>query len=107
MEIVKKPPQISDTDVEKEIEEILCSAEDKETLAEQSSRNLHDRSMLNMPAKFDNFVLLAEHIEPETYKEAMASEDSDSDYAGNPLTRRSTSGMVCKYNGGAIAWRSQ
>ncbi|GFY39812.1 retrovirus-related Pol polyprotein from transposon TNT 1-94 [Trichonephila inaurata madagascariensis] len=30
-----------------------------------------------MPAKFDNFVLLAEHIEPVTYKEAMASEDSD------------------------------
>ncbi|GFQ95685.1 retrovirus-related Pol polyprotein from transposon TNT 1-94 [Trichonephila clavata] len=30
-----------------------------------------------MPAKFDSFVLLAEHIEPETYKEAMASEDSD------------------------------
>ncbi|GFY39811.1 hypothetical protein TNIN_438051 [Trichonephila inaurata madagascariensis] len=32
---------------------------------------------------------------------------SDSDYAGDPLTRRSTSGMVFKYNGGAIAWRSQ
>ncbi|GFT80250.1 retrovirus-related Pol polyprotein from transposon TNT 1-94 [Trichonephila clavipes] len=30
-----------------------------------------------MPAKFDNFVLLAEHIEPDTYKEAIASEDSD------------------------------
>ncbi|GFT26080.1 retrovirus-related Pol polyprotein from transposon TNT 1-94 [Trichonephila clavipes] len=30
-----------------------------------------------MSAKFDNFVLLEEHIEPETYKEAMASEDSD------------------------------
>ncbi|GFQ99812.1 hypothetical protein TNCT_368151 [Trichonephila clavata] len=29
-----------------------------------------------MPAKFNSFVLLAEHIEPETYKEAMASEDS-------------------------------
>ncbi|GFW15510.1 retrovirus-related Pol polyprotein from transposon TNT 1-94 [Trichonephila clavipes] len=28
---------------------------------------------------------------------------SDSDYAGDPLTRRSTSGMVFKYNGGAIA----
>ncbi|GFY43192.1 retrovirus-related Pol polyprotein from transposon TNT 1-94 [Trichonephila inaurata madagascariensis] len=37
----------------------------------------------------------------------MASEGSDSDYAGDPLTRRSTSGMVFKYNGGAIAWRSQ
>ncbi|GFY46299.1 retrovirus-related Pol polyprotein from transposon TNT 1-94 [Trichonephila inaurata madagascariensis] len=32
---------------------------------------------------------------------------SDSDYVGNPSTRRSTSGMVFKYNGGAIAWRSQ
>ncbi|GFT67681.1 hypothetical protein NPIL_617681 [Nephila pilipes] len=30
-----------------------------------------------MPSKFDNFVLLAESIEPETYKEAIASEDSD------------------------------
>ncbi|GFS60863.1 retrovirus-related Pol polyprotein from transposon TNT 1-94 [Trichonephila inaurata madagascariensis] len=108
MEIVKKPLQTSDPDVEKEIEEILCSAEDREeTLAEHSSRNLRDRSMLKMPAKFDNFVLLAEHIEPETYKEAMASEDRDSDYAGDPLTRRSTSGMVFKYNGGAIAWRIQ
>ncbi|GFT20323.1 retrovirus-related Pol polyprotein from transposon TNT 1-94 [Trichonephila clavipes] len=32
---------------------------------------------------------------------------SVSDYARDPLTRRSTSGMVLKYNGGAIAWRSQ
>ncbi|GFY51383.1 retrovirus-related Pol polyprotein from transposon TNT 1-94 [Trichonephila inaurata madagascariensis] len=32
---------------------------------------------------------------------------SDSDYAGDPLTRRSTSGMVFKNNGGAIAWRNQ
>ncbi|GFU00341.1 retrovirus-related Pol polyprotein from transposon TNT 1-94 [Trichonephila clavipes] len=30
-----------------------------------------------MSTKFDNFVLLAEHIEPDTYKEAIASEDSD------------------------------
>ncbi|GFY70181.1 retrovirus-related Pol polyprotein from transposon TNT 1-94 [Trichonephila inaurata madagascariensis] len=78
MEIVKKPLQTSDPDEEKETEEISCSAEDREeTLAEQSSRNLRDRSILKMPAKFDNFVLLAEHIEPKTYKEAMASEDSD------------------------------
>ncbi|GFT94237.1 hypothetical protein NPIL_274891 [Nephila pilipes] len=78
MEIVKKPLQTSKLDVEKEIEEISCSAEDtEEILAKQSNRNLHDRSILKMPAKFDNLVLLAEHIEPETYKEAMASEDSD------------------------------
>ncbi|GFU27982.1 retrovirus-related Pol polyprotein from transposon TNT 1-94 [Nephila pilipes] len=32
---------------------------------------------------------------------------SDSDYADVPLTRRSISGMMFKYNGGAIAWRSQ
>ncbi|GFS36165.1 retrovirus-related Pol polyprotein from transposon TNT 1-94 [Nephila pilipes] len=32
---------------------------------------------------------------------------SDWDYAGDPLTRRSTSGMVFKFNEGAIAWRSQ
>ncbi|GFY40974.1 retrovirus-related Pol polyprotein from transposon TNT 1-94 [Trichonephila inaurata madagascariensis] len=44
MEIVKKPLQTPDPDVEKEIEEISCSAEDREeTLAEESSRNSHDR----------------------------------------------------------------
>ncbi|GFY70180.1 retrovirus-related Pol polyprotein from transposon TNT 1-94 [Trichonephila inaurata madagascariensis] len=32
---------------------------------------------------------------------------SDSDYAGDPLTGKSTSGMVFKYNGDAIEWRSQ
>ncbi|GFY76314.1 retrovirus-related Pol polyprotein from transposon TNT 1-94 [Trichonephila inaurata madagascariensis] len=78
MEIEKKPLQTPDPDVEKEIEEISCSVEYREkTLAEQSSRNLRDRPILKMSAKFDNFVLLEEHIEPETYKEAMASEDSD------------------------------
>ncbi|GFX97551.1 retrovirus-related Pol polyprotein from transposon TNT 1-94 [Trichonephila clavipes] len=80
MEIVKKPLQTPDPGVGKEIEEIPFSAEDREReeiLAEQSCRNLHDRSILKMPAKFDNFVLLAEHIEPDTYKEAIASEDSD------------------------------
>ncbi|GFT06410.1 retrovirus-related Pol polyprotein from transposon TNT 1-94 [Trichonephila clavipes] len=41
MEIVKKPLQTPDPDVEKEIEEIPCSAADREEiLAEQSSRNL-------------------------------------------------------------------
>ncbi|GFR07771.1 retrovirus-related Pol polyprotein from transposon TNT 1-94 [Trichonephila clavata] len=78
MEIVKKPLQTPEADVEKEMEEISCNAEDtEETLVQQSSRNLRDRSILKVPAKFDSFVLLAEHIEPETYKEAMASEDSD------------------------------
>ncbi|GFW93363.1 retrovirus-related Pol polyprotein from transposon TNT 1-94 [Trichonephila clavipes] len=65
MEIANKPLQTPNPAVEKEIEEI-CSAENI-TLAEQSSRNLRDRSILKMPAKFDNFVLLAEHMEPETY----------------------------------------
>ncbi|GFR23525.1 retrovirus-related Pol polyprotein from transposon TNT 1-94 [Trichonephila clavata] len=32
---------------------------------------------------------------------------SDSDYACDPLTRRSASEMVFKYIGDAIAWRSQ
>ncbi|GFU27984.1 retrovirus-related Pol polyprotein from transposon TNT 1-94 [Nephila pilipes] len=78
MEIVKKPLQTPDPDVEKEIEEISCSPKDtKETFAQQSSRNLRDRSIFKIPAKFDSFVLLAEHIEPETYKEAMTSEDSN------------------------------
>ncbi|GFV21071.1 retrovirus-related Pol polyprotein from transposon TNT 1-94 [Trichonephila clavipes] len=77
MEIVKKSLQTPDPDVEKEIEEISCSSEDKEPLAEQSSRNLHDRFILKMPAKFDNFILLAEPIETETCKEAMAFEASD------------------------------
>ncbi|GFU43373.1 retrovirus-related Pol polyprotein from transposon TNT 1-94 [Nephila pilipes] len=59
-EIVKKPLQTPDLDVEKEIEEI-CSAEDtEETLAQQSSRNSRDRSILKMPDKFDGFVILAE-----------------------------------------------
>ncbi|GFU49698.1 retrovirus-related Pol polyprotein from transposon TNT 1-94 [Nephila pilipes] len=78
IDIVKKPFQTPDPDVEKEIEKISCSAEDtEETLAQKSSRNLRDRSILKMPVKFDNFILLADHIEPETYKEAMASVDSD------------------------------
>ncbi|GFV80257.1 retrovirus-related Pol polyprotein from transposon TNT 1-94 [Trichonephila clavipes] len=80
MEIVKKALQTPDPGVGKEIEEIPFSAEDREReeiLAEQSCRNLRDRSILKMPAKFDNFVLLAEHIEPDTYKEAIASKDSD------------------------------
>ncbi|GFQ82573.1 uncharacterized protein TNCT_320471 [Trichonephila clavata] len=78
MEIVKKPLQAPEADVKKEMEEISCNAEDtEETLVQQSSRNLRDRSILKMPAKFGSFVILAEHIEPETYKEAMASEDSN------------------------------
>ncbi|GFR28486.1 retrovirus-related Pol polyprotein from transposon TNT 1-94 [Trichonephila clavata] len=41
MEIVKKPLQTPEADVEKEMEEILCNAEDtEETLVQQSSRNL-------------------------------------------------------------------
>ncbi|GFT25667.1 fumarate hydratase, mitochondrial [Nephila pilipes] len=82
MEIKKKPLQTPDLDVGKEIGDISCSAEDtEETLAQQSSRNLCYRSILKMPAKFDNFVLLSEHIEPETYKQAIASEDSDKWFA--------------------------
>ncbi|GFQ86825.1 retrovirus-related Pol polyprotein from transposon TNT 1-94 [Trichonephila clavata] len=82
MEIMKKPLQTPEPAVEKEIEEISRNAEDtEETLIQQSSRNLRDRSIIKMPAKFDSFVLLAEHVEPETYKEAMASEDSDKCFA--------------------------
>ncbi|GFQ73541.1 retrovirus-related Pol polyprotein from transposon TNT 1-94 [Trichonephila clavata] len=56
----------------------VCGFEDaEESLVQQSSRNLRDRSILKMPTKFDSFILLAEYIEPQTYKEAMASEDSD------------------------------
>ncbi|GFR29335.1 retrovirus-related Pol polyprotein from transposon TNT 1-94 [Trichonephila clavata] len=77
-EIVKKLLQTPYPDVEKEIEEISCSAEDtEETLVQQNSRNLSDRPILKMPAKFDSFILLEGHIEPEPYKESMASEDSD------------------------------
>lgn len=32
---------------------------------------------------------------------------SDSDYAGDPSTRKSTSGMIFKYSGGAITWASR
>ncbi|GFS67036.1 hypothetical protein TNCV_2125481 [Trichonephila clavipes] len=79
MEIVKKPLQTPNPGVGKEIEEIPFSAEDREReeiLAEQSSRNLRDKSILKMPAKFDNFVLLAEHIEPDTYKRSNLVEQS-------------------------------
>ncbi|GFX39691.1 retrovirus-related Pol polyprotein from transposon TNT 1-94 [Trichonephila clavipes] len=110
MEIVKKPLQTPDPDVEKEIEEISCSAENREeTLAEQSSRKLRDRSILKMPAKFENFVLLAEHIEPETYKEVIASENSDKwlavmkeelepfVFTCNNYRRRQSGGATCSF----------
>ncbi|XP_042903322.1 uncharacterized protein [Parasteatoda tepidariorum] len=32
---------------------------------------------------------------------------TNSDYAGDPLSRRSTSGMIFLSNGGAVSWRSQ
>jgi hypothetical protein len=32
---------------------------------------------------------------------------SDADYAGDTVTRRSTSGIVCQYMGGSISWSSQ
>ncbi|GFT26081.1 retrovirus-related Pol polyprotein from transposon TNT 1-94 [Trichonephila clavipes] len=41
----------------------------------------------------------------ECFPSATLESYSDLDYAGDPLTRRSTSGMVFKYNRGAIAWR--
>ncbi|GFQ70017.1 retrovirus-related Pol polyprotein from transposon TNT 1-94, partial [Trichonephila clavata] len=48
MEIVKKPLQTPEADVEKEMEEISCNAEDtEETLVQQSSRNMRDRKILS------------------------------------------------------------
>ncbi|CAL1687619.1 unnamed protein product [Lasius platythorax] len=41
------------------------------------------------------------------YKPGMLKAFSDADYAGDIQTRRSTSGIVCKYFGGAISWMSQ
>lgn len=41
------------------------------------------------------------------YKPGMLEAFSDADYAGDIQTRRSTSGIVCKYFGGAISWMSQ
>ena len=32
---------------------------------------------------------------------------SDADYAGDTLTRRSTSGVVCLHLGGPVSWSSQ
>ncbi|GFR26965.1 retrovirus-related Pol polyprotein from transposon TNT 1-94, partial [Trichonephila clavata] len=47
MEIVKKPLQIPEADVEKEMEEISCNAEDTEETLVQHSRNLRDRKILS------------------------------------------------------------
>ncbi|GFS31639.1 hypothetical protein TNIN_449551 [Trichonephila inaurata madagascariensis] len=66
----------------------LREEEREETVVKQSSKNLHGRSIFKRPAKFDNFVLLAEHTELESNKEAIASEDSDKWLVAmkNPLT---------------------
>ncbi|UYV60529.1 hypothetical protein LAZ67_1001422 [Cordylochernes scorpioides] len=41
------------------------------------------------------------------HKVGVLESFSDADFAGDPETRRSTSGVVCKLAGGAISWLSQ
>ncbi|UYV62468.1 hypothetical protein LAZ67_2000715 [Cordylochernes scorpioides] len=41
------------------------------------------------------------------HKVGVLESFSDADFAGDPETRRSTSGVVCKRAGGAISWLSQ
>ncbi|GBM37860.1 hypothetical protein AVEN_193379-1 [Araneus ventricosus] len=59
-----------------EIGEASCDAIDSKESSDEQERNLRDRSMLKKPARYDNCVLLAEHAEPDTYKEAIASKES-------------------------------
>lgn len=41
------------------------------------------------------------------YKNGILEAFSDADYAGDVSTRRSRTGVVCKFSGGAISWMSQ
>ncbi|GBN68868.1 Retrovirus-related Pol polyprotein from transposon TNT 1-94 [Araneus ventricosus] len=67
---------VPDSDVCQEIGEASCDAIDSKESSDEQERNLRDRSMLKKPARYDNCVLLAEHAEPDTYKEAIASKES-------------------------------
>ncbi|GBM13296.1 Retrovirus-related Pol polyprotein from transposon TNT 1-94 [Araneus ventricosus] len=59
-----------------EIGKGFCDAIDSRESPDEQERNLRDRSMLKKPARHDNCVLLAEHAEPDTYKEAIASKEN-------------------------------
>ncbi|GBN41194.1 Retrovirus-related Pol polyprotein from transposon TNT 1-94 [Araneus ventricosus] len=67
---------VPDSDVCQEIGEASCDAIDSKESSDEQERNLRDRSILKKPARYDNCVLLAEHAEPDTYKEAIASKES-------------------------------
>ncbi|GBN79837.1 Retrovirus-related Pol polyprotein from transposon TNT 1-94 [Araneus ventricosus] len=67
---------VSDLDVCQEIGEASCDTIDSKESSDEQERNLRDRSMLKKPERYDNCVLLAEHAEPDTYKEAIASKES-------------------------------
>ena len=60
------------TENESNVENYEVSDEDNH----EEKSNLRDRSKLKKPARFENYVLLAKHPEPETYQEAMSSENS-------------------------------
>lgn len=42
-----------------------------------------------------------------SYNNGILEVFSDSDYASDTATRKSTSGIVCKYSGGPVSWISQ
>ncbi|GBN43947.1 Retrovirus-related Pol polyprotein from transposon TNT 1-94 [Araneus ventricosus] len=67
---------VPDSDVCEEIGEASCDAVDSKESSDEQERNLIDRSMLKKPARYDNCVLLAEHAETDTYKEAIATKES-------------------------------
>ncbi|GBN69354.1 Retrovirus-related Pol polyprotein from transposon TNT 1-94 [Araneus ventricosus] len=60
---------VPDSDVCQEIGEASCDAIDSRESPDEQERNMLDRSMLKKPARYDNCVLLAEHAEPDTYRE--------------------------------------
>ncbi|GBM72775.1 Retrovirus-related Pol polyprotein from transposon TNT 1-94, partial [Araneus ventricosus] len=67
---------VPDSDVCQEIGEASCDAIDSKESSDEQERSLRDRSMLKKPARYGNCVLLAEHAEPDTYKEFIASKES-------------------------------
>ncbi|GBM18107.1 Retrovirus-related Pol polyprotein from transposon TNT 1-94 [Araneus ventricosus] len=67
---------VPDSDMCQKIGEDSCDGIDSRESPDEQDRNLWGRSMLKKPARYDNCVLLAEHVEPDTYKEAIASKES-------------------------------
>jgi hypothetical protein len=83
MEVISKfeEKQTSEnTEVTENLEGSESNTEHDDEVSDEDTgkeiRCLRDRSKLKKPVKFENYVLLAEHTEPETYQEAISSEES-------------------------------